>query len=69
MSLGLVAFSLTMFSAKGAEATVIDTEKKLGNLHVHVVKVTRGNFSLARLSGPTLVSPIERCASGSSRAI
>ncbi len=35
-----------IFSARGAEGTVIDTEKKLGNLHVHVVEVTRGEFSL-----------------------
>ena len=35
-----------MFSGKGAEGTVTDTEKKLGNLHVHVVKVTRGNLSV-----------------------
>ncbi|HYM19126.1 MAG TPA: alanine--tRNA ligase, partial [Micropepsaceae bacterium] len=35
-----------MFSTKGAEGTVADTEKKLGNLHVHVVEVTRGEFLL-----------------------
>ncbi len=33
-----------MFSGHGAEGTVIDTEKKLGNLHVHVVEVTRGTL-------------------------
>ena len=33
-----------IFSTRGAEGTVIDTEKKLGNVHVHVVKVTRGEF-------------------------
>jgi len=35
-----------IFSAKGAEGEVVDTEKKLGNLHIHVVKVTRGEFAL-----------------------
>jgi alanyl-tRNA synthetase len=35
-----------MFSARGGEGTVIDTEKKLGNLHVHVVEMTRGEFRL-----------------------
>jgi alanyl-tRNA synthetase len=35
-----------MFSAKGAEAEVADTEKKLGELHVHVVKVTRGALAV-----------------------
>jgi alanyl-tRNA synthetase len=35
-----------MFSGRGAEGTVIDTEKKLGNLHVHVVEITRGGFAL-----------------------
>ena len=33
-----------MFSGQGSEGEVIDTEKKLGSLHVHVVKVTRGEF-------------------------
>ncbi|MEY4879366.1 MAG: hypothetical protein RJB62_835 [Pseudomonadota bacterium] len=33
-----------MFSASGAEGEVIDTEKNLGALHAHVVKVTRGSF-------------------------
>ena len=33
-----------IFSGHGAEGTVIDTEKKLGNLHIHVVRVTRGEF-------------------------
>jgi alanyl-tRNA synthetase len=37
-----------MFSAQGAEGTVTDTEKKLGNLHVHVVEVTRGEFKLGQ---------------------
>jgi len=35
-----------MFSGKGAEGTIIDTEKKLGNLHVHVAEITRGEFAL-----------------------
>ena len=35
-----------MFSSSGAEGTVIDTEKKLGNLHVHIVEVTRGEFKI-----------------------
>src|SRR5260221_4861963 len=35
-----------VFSAKAAEGEVVDTEKKLGNLHIHVVKVTRGEFAL-----------------------
>jgi alanyl-tRNA synthetase len=35
-----------MFSTTGAEGTVIDTEKKLGNLHIHVVEVTRGEFKI-----------------------
>jgi alanyl-tRNA synthetase len=35
-----------MFSGKGAEGQVVDTEKKLGNLHVHVVKISRGEFAL-----------------------
>ncbi len=33
-----------MFSAKGARAEVIDTEKKLGALHVHVVKLAHGEI-------------------------
>jgi alanyl-tRNA synthetase len=35
-----------IFSGKGAEGEVIDTEKKLGNLHVHVVKISRGEFGI-----------------------
>ena len=35
-----------MFSTRGGEGTVIETEKKLGNLHVHVVEVTRGDFKV-----------------------
>ncbi len=41
---GQVGDTGAMFSTRGAEGTVIDTEKKLGNLHVHVVQVTRGEF-------------------------
>jgi alanyl-tRNA synthetase len=33
-----------VFSSSGAEGEVIDTEKKLGALHVHVLKITRGSF-------------------------
>jgi alanyl-tRNA synthetase len=33
-----------MFSRAGAIGAVIDTEKKLGSLHVHVVRVTQGEF-------------------------
>jgi len=33
-----------MFSAKGAQGAVTDTEKKLGALHVHVVRITGGEF-------------------------
>ena len=34
-----------MISAK-AEGEVIDTRKKLGSLHVHIVKVIKGNFAI-----------------------
>jgi len=33
-------------SAKSAEGNVIDTEKKLGALHVHVVEIARGSFAV-----------------------
>jgi alanyl-tRNA synthetase len=33
-------------SAKGAEGKVIDTEKKLGALHVHVVEIARGTLAV-----------------------
>ncbi|HEX3810970.1 MAG TPA: alanine--tRNA ligase [Rhizomicrobium sp.] len=33
-----------LFSTKGAVGAVTDTEKKLGALHVHVVRVTAGEF-------------------------
>ncbi|HEY2444998.1 MAG TPA: alanine--tRNA ligase [Rhizomicrobium sp.] len=35
-----------MFSARGGEGRVIDTEKKLGALHVHVVEMDRGALAL-----------------------
>jgi alanyl-tRNA synthetase len=41
---GQVGDTGAMFSTRGAEGTVIDTEKKLGNLYIHVVQVTRGEF-------------------------
>jgi alanyl-tRNA synthetase len=43
---GQVGDTGAMFSAHGAEGAVIDTEKKLGNLYVHVVKIGRGQFAL-----------------------
>ena len=33
-----------LFSAEGVEATITDTQKKLGDLFVHVVKVTKGTL-------------------------
>src|SRR6185437_7710758 len=41
---GQVGDTGAMFSGRGAEGTVIDTEKKLGNLYIHVVQITRGQF-------------------------
>ena len=41
---GQVGDTGAMFSTRGAEGTVIDTEKKLGNLHIHVTRITRGEF-------------------------
>ncbi|MEI9931084.1 MAG: hypothetical protein WDM89_11210 [Rhizomicrobium sp.] len=35
----------TIRSAKG-EGRVVDTEKKLGSLHAHVVEVTKGSFAV-----------------------
>jgi alanyl-tRNA synthetase len=35
-----------MFSRTGAIGAVIDTEKELGSLHVHVVRVTQGEFKV-----------------------
>ena len=43
---GQVGDTGAMFSTAGAEGTVVDTEKKLGNIHIHVVEVTRGEFHL-----------------------
>jgi len=42
---GQVGDQGTIRSAKG-EGKVIDTEKKLGSLHVHVVEVTKGSFAV-----------------------
>jgi alanyl-tRNA synthetase len=36
----------TMSAAKSAEGKVIDTEKKLGALHVHVVEIACGSFAV-----------------------
>ncbi|HUJ46700.1 MAG TPA: DHHA1 domain-containing protein, partial [Rhizomicrobium sp.] len=35
-----------VFSRNGAIGAVIDTEKKLGSVHVHVVRVTQGTFAV-----------------------
>jgi alanyl-tRNA synthetase len=35
-----------IFSAKGGQGAITDTEKKLGALHVHIVRVTKGEFAL-----------------------
>jgi alanyl-tRNA synthetase len=43
---GQVGDQGTIASAKGAEGRVVDTEKKLGNLHVQVVEVTKGTFAV-----------------------
>lgn len=43
---GQVGDTGAIFSGHGAEGTVSDTEKKLGNLHIHVVRITRGQFKL-----------------------
>jgi len=43
---GQVGDAGAMFSAKGGQGAVIDTEKKLGALHVHVVRVIQGEFHL-----------------------
>ncbi|HVU21422.1 MAG TPA: alanine--tRNA ligase, partial [Rhizomicrobium sp.] len=42
---GQVGDQGTIRSAKG-EGKVIDTDKKLGSLHVHVVEVTKGSFAV-----------------------
>jgi alanyl-tRNA synthetase len=43
---GQVGDQGAMFSAKGGEGKVADTEKKLGALYVHVVEIERGRFSV-----------------------
>ncbi len=43
---GQVGDKGAMFSGRGAEGAVIDTERKLSNLNVHVVKVGRGEFKV-----------------------
>jgi alanyl-tRNA synthetase len=43
---GQVGDAGAMFSAKGGEGRVGDTEKKLGALHVHVVEVVRGSLGV-----------------------
>ena len=43
---GQVGDAGAMFSAKGGEGRVVDTEKKLGALHVHVVEVTHGSLGV-----------------------
>ncbi|HEY4113941.1 MAG TPA: alanine--tRNA ligase [Rhizomicrobium sp.] len=35
-----------VFSRNGAIGAVIDTEKKLGSVHVHVVRITQGEFKI-----------------------
>jgi alanyl-tRNA synthetase len=43
---GQVGDQGALWSASGAEATVKDTEKKLGDMNVHIVEVTRGTFKV-----------------------
>ncbi len=43
---GQVGDKGAMFSGHGAEGDVADTERKLGDLNVHVVKITRGEFKV-----------------------
>jgi alanyl-tRNA synthetase len=43
---GQVGDAGAMFSSKGGEGRVIDTEKKLGALHVHVVEIVRGSLAV-----------------------
>src|SRR5712675_849415 len=45
---GQVGDKGAMFSAQTGEGTVTATEKKLGNLHVHVVDVSHGEFKLGQ---------------------
>ena len=40
-----------MLSPK-AQGEVTDTQKKLGSLHVHIVKVIKGTFRRRRCRGP-----------------
>ncbi|HEX4157028.1 MAG TPA: alanine--tRNA ligase [Rhizomicrobium sp.] len=43
---GQVGDAGAMFSARGGEGRVTDTEKKLGALHVHVVEIVHGSLSV-----------------------
>ena len=43
---GQVGDAGVMLSGKGGEGRVVDTEKKLGSLHVHVVEVAKGSFAV-----------------------
>ncbi|MCH8858677.1 MAG: alanine--tRNA ligase, partial [Proteobacteria bacterium] len=43
---GQIGDTGAIFSGRGAEGEVIDTEKKLGAVHVHIVKITRGTLRI-----------------------
>jgi alanyl-tRNA synthetase len=43
---GQVGDAGAMFCAKGGEGQIVDTEKKLGALHVHVVEMVRGTLAV-----------------------
>ncbi|HEY5049251.1 MAG TPA: alanine--tRNA ligase [Rhizomicrobium sp.] len=43
---GQIGDAGAMFSGKGGEGKVVDTEKKLGALHVHVVEIGRGSLAV-----------------------
>jgi alanyl-tRNA synthetase len=43
---GQVGDAGAMLSGKGGEGNVVDTEKKLGSLHVHVVEVAKRSFAV-----------------------
>jgi len=43
---GQIGDAGAIFSGRGAEGEVIDTEKKLGAVHVHIVKITRGTLRI-----------------------
>ncbi|MGD0190853.1 MAG: alanine--tRNA ligase [Rhizomicrobium sp.] len=43
---GQVGDAGAMLSAKRGEGTIVDTEKKLGSLHVHVVEIGHGTFTV-----------------------